>query len=135
MIIGGIVREIKRIAVRLDIAVILICHVGMIKDDKVPDWTSIRDSSFITQEADTVLMMFRAKNKNAAKKVTDDDTAEVYRQKAILSVELQRNGGKTGKIALWHNGVMFVPYTKEHKDFEEQQGFIDLAKKVINNEI
>ncbi len=133
-IIGGIVREIKRMAVRLDIPIILICHVQKIKDDKVPDWTDIRDSSFITQEADCVLMMFRTKNKNAAKKVTDDGTEDVYRQKAILSVELDRAGGRTGKIGLWHNGVMFEPYTAAHKKWEEEQGFIELAQKVINKE-
>lgn len=129
-VIGGIVREIKRIAVALKIPIILIAHVGMIKDEKVPDWTDIRDSSFITQEADVTLMMYRAKNKNANKKVTDDTVEDIYRKKALLSVELNRGGGKTGRIALWHDGTKFVPYTDRHKDEESLQGFIELASKV-----
>lgn len=129
-IIGGIVREIKRMAVRQEIPIILITHVAKIKDDKVPDWTDIRDSSFITQEADVVLMMFRTKNKNASKKVTDDSIEDVYRQKAILSVELDRANGRTGKVALWHNGTMFEPYTDKHREFEQEQGFIEAVKKV-----
>ena len=131
-VIGGIVREIKRIAVALKIPIILIAHVGMIKDEKVPDWTDIRDSSFITQEADVTLMMYRAKNKNANKKVTDDSVQDIYRKKALLSVELNRGGGKTGRIALWHDGKKFIPYTDSHKSEEEMNGFIELANKYVS---
>ena len=108
-IIGGIVREIKRMAVALDVPIILIAHVQKIKDDKVPDWTDIRDSSFITQEADVVLMMYRKKNENTAKKVTDNNTLETYSNEAFLSLELDRVSGKSGKIKLIHNGIMFEP--------------------------
>lgn len=129
-VIGGIVREIKRIAVALNIPIILIAHVGMIKDDKVPDWTDIRDSSFITQEADVTLMMYRTKSKHAPKKVTEDSVEDVFRKKAILSIELNRATGKTGRIALWNDGNKFVPYTDIHKAEEEQMGFIELFNKV-----
>lgn len=107
-LIGGIVRELKRIATSLEMAIILIAHVGMIKEDKVPEWTDIRDSSFITQEADMVMLMYRIKNKDAAKKQSDDSTTNVYRNKTILSVELNRMGGTTGKVKMQHNGAKFV---------------------------
>lgn len=113
IIIGGIVREIKRIAVALQIPIVLIAHVGKIMDDKKPDHTNIRDSSMITQEADVVLMMYRVKNKKDGRdsgKVTDDSVEDSYGQQAILSVELDRVKGVTGKIKLWHNGSMFVPF-------------------------
>lgn len=112
-ILGGIVREIKRMAVALDMAVLLIAHTAKIKDDKVPDWTDIRDSSFITQEADVVLMMYRIKNKEAAKKQHDDNTVGVYKNKTILSVELNRLGGRTGKVKLKHNGAKFEELIEE----------------------
>jgi len=114
-LIGGIVREIKRMAVNLNIPIMLITHVQKIKDDKVPDWTDIRDSSFITQEADVVLMMYRLKNKEAAKKTTDDNDMDVYTKKAILSVELDRVKGVSQKIKLWHNGTKFEPYNNQDK--------------------
>jgi len=115
VIIGGIVREIKRIAVTLKIPIILIAHVGKIMDDKKPDYTNIRDSSMITQEADVVLMMYRVKNKTDKNtgKVTDDSVEESYSQQAILSVELDRVKGVTGKVKLWHNGSMFVPFDED----------------------
>lgn len=106
-LIGGIVRELKRMAVSLQIPIMLIAHTQKLKDDKIPDWTDIRDSSFITQEADMVLMIYRCKETTAAKKITDTSTDDVYTDKAILSVELNRMGGTTKKIKLIHNGVMF----------------------------
>lgn len=117
-LIGGIVREIKRMAVALNLPIILIAHTQKIMDDKVPDWTMIRDSSFITQEADMVMMMYRIKSKEAAMKQTDDGTNDVYLNKTILSVELNRMGGKTGKVKLRHNGAKFEELT-EADDFVE----------------
>lgn len=135
-VIGGVVREIKRIGIALNIPIILIAHTTMLKEDKLPDWTDIRDSSFITQEADVVLMMYRAKNKDAAKKVTDDTVTDVYRKKAILSVELNRNSDEndktgTGKIALWHDGAKFIPYTDTHKEEERLQGFVSTVNEKV----
>ena len=123
-------------AVILKIPIILIAHVAKIKDDKIPDWTDIRDSSFITQEADVVLMMYRVKNKDTAKKITDDLTIETYTQKAILSVELDRVQGRTGKIALWHNGVGFEKFVNGVHDIlmdvkyvqNKQQGNLEGGK-------
>ena len=119
-IIGGIVREIKRIAVNLKIPIMLIAHVQKIKDDKVPDWTDIRDSSFITQEADVVLMMYRKKNKEAARKIQDDNTIQVYSKVAVLSLELDRVKGQSKKAKLWHNGVMFEEYRDQDKTDPEE---------------
>lgn len=110
-LIGGIVRELKRMAVSLQIPIMLIAHTQKLKDDKIPDWTDIRDSSFITQEADMVLMIYRIKEEKAARKITDVSTEDVYTNKAILSVELNRMGGQTKKIPLIHTGVMFEEST------------------------
>lgn len=108
-LIGGIVREIKRMAVSLQIPIILITHVQKIKEKRIPDWTDIRDSSFITQEADVVMMMYRKVNRNAATRVTDDSIEEVYTKYAIFSLELDRIRGRSGKLELEHNGAMFIP--------------------------
>lgn len=111
-LLGGIVREIKRIATALRIPIILIAHTKKIDDDRIPDWTSIRDSSFITQEADVVLMMYRVKNNEAPRKVTEATTQPVYTDKTVLSVELNRMGGKTGKVIFKHNGAKFIQFTE-----------------------
>jgi len=120
-ILGGIVREIKRIAVNLSVSIVLITHLQKIKDNKVPDWTDIRDSSFITQEADVVFMMYRLMNKHTARTQSDDTTLNKYTNKTIFSVELNRMGGQTGKIKLTHNGTKFVELS-ELDEFLEPVG-------------
>lgn len=107
-LIGGIVRELKRMAVVLKIPIMLIAHTQKLKDDKIPDWTDIRDSSFITQEADMVMMIYRKKAEDAPKKITSISTDEVFSNQAVLSIELNRMGGETKRIVLEHNGIMFV---------------------------
>lgn len=109
-LIGGIVREIKRMATELNIPIILIAHTGMIKDEAKPTFRNIRDSSFITQEADVVMMMWRKKNETTAKRITDDSVEEEYSNITFLSVELDRVNGVTGKLKLYHNGAMFEEY-------------------------
>jgi replicative DNA helicase len=111
-LIGGIVREIKKMAVTTDTPIILIAHVGMIKDDRIPTYRDIRDSSFITQEADTVFMMYRKKSSSAARTIKDDNEEETYTNEAFFSVELDRVRGNTGKIKLLHNGVMFEEFSE-----------------------
>ena len=119
IIMGGIVREIKRMAVALKIPIILIAHTQKIKDDKKPDWTDIRDSSLITQEADVVLMIYRIKETSTSNKVTDESTTEVYTKKAILSVEVDRVNGRSGKVLMWHNGAGFEKFDNQKHGSED----------------
>jgi len=56
---GGIIREIKTIALKLDIAIFLVCHLNKTATKEVPDLSDLRDSSFTYQEADTVLIIHR----------------------------------------------------------------------------
>ena len=111
-LIGGIVRELKRMSVALNIPIMLIAHTSKLKDDKIPDWTDIRDSSFITQEADVVMMIYRKKAEIRAKKITSDSVEEVYTNEAVLSVELNRMNGQTKKVLMIHNGAIFVEVDK-----------------------
>ena len=132
-IIGGIVREIKRIAVSLSVPIILIAHIAKIKDDKKPDLSDIRDSSFISQEADVVMMMYRIKNESEKKKVTDESVEDSYSNKAILSIEADRKNGRTGKVKLWHNGAMFEVYREElHGGTEFANAFKKKTLETLN---
>ncbi len=64
--IGGYVRYLKRLAVNEKIVIFLVAHLQKIKTDEEPDIQDIRDSSFIGQEADKVLMISRGKEDNTA---------------------------------------------------------------------
>lgn len=64
--IGAFMRRLKQeIAIGLDLAVILIAHQGQPKEGREADLGGIRDSSFVSQEADSVLIVSRKENYNA----------------------------------------------------------------------
>ena len=57
--IGQVIRRLKSMAVEKEIVVFLLCHTKMGKHDGTLSYESIRDSSFVSQESDTVLMIQR----------------------------------------------------------------------------
>ncbi len=61
--IGKFMRELKwKIAMELHASVILIAHQKNVPKGEEPSLEDIRDSSFITQEADNVILCWRRKN-------------------------------------------------------------------------
>lgn len=57
--IGTIIRRLKTLAVQNDFLIFLLCHTTKGKTDSVLSYESIRDSSFIAQESDSVIMIRR----------------------------------------------------------------------------
>ncbi|KKL25910.1 hypothetical protein LCGC14_2400570 [marine sediment metagenome] len=57
--IGQVMRFLKRIAVDGNVAIFLMCHFKKGDQGKEPDDTNFRDSSFIAQESDTGLVLWR----------------------------------------------------------------------------
>ncbi len=74
--LGAVVRNIKNLAIQHNVAIILLCHVKKNLIDKEPDVSDLRDSSFISQDADSTWMVFRKK---------DRDTKE-YTNRACVKV-------------------------------------------------
>ena len=63
LLIGGVVRSIKRMAIETGVIICLIAHTKKIYQDEELDLSSIRDSSLIAQEADYVFLIERIKKK------------------------------------------------------------------------
>jgi replicative DNA helicase len=59
--IGTIIRRIKRFAVENDFVIFLLCHVGKNTSEDLSH-RDLRDSSFIAQESDCVIMVKRTPN-------------------------------------------------------------------------
>ena len=57
--IGKITKEFKRVAIKYDIPVMLLAHVRKIVRGEKPHLDDLRDSSFIAQDSDIVLMIWR----------------------------------------------------------------------------
>lgn len=80
--IGETCRGLKQLALKHGMVIFLICHTGKTKDDEELGLGSVRDSSFIEQEADTVFYTWR------------DEEREFYN---VLKVAKNRKGGLIGK--------------------------------------
>jgi RecA-family ATPase len=57
--IGAVVRRLKGIAVSNEMVIFLLCHTIKGKQDGTLSYESIRDSSFVSQESDSVFMVQR----------------------------------------------------------------------------
>lgn len=62
-LVGNAVRQIKLMCVKHNVIVFLIAHTKKIYDKEELSLNSIRDSTFVAQEADYVFLVQRAKNK------------------------------------------------------------------------
>lgn len=108
--IGAFMRRLKHeVAIGLDMAVILIAHQGQVKDGKEAGIGGIRDSSFIAQESDGVIVVSRRENyspidlsdfrikygeEKADKIVPPADSDDKYSANlAIVKVEVARRTG------------------------------------------
>lgn len=92
MDIGAVVRSIKHdIAKRHDMIVFLIAHQAQPKD-KEPGLHAIRDSSFIAQDSDTVLTVFRKPDTECDPRYPSYDEQQSY-----VKIDKARRSGCMGK--------------------------------------
>jgi len=58
--IGVITRELKNTAIRLNIPILLLCHIRKLNHNGIPKLDDLKDSSSIAQDADTVIVTWRS---------------------------------------------------------------------------
>lgn len=98
-VIGYLIRNLKMMARKHEIPMIVISHLTKQKSKKMPDKSSLRDSSFIAQDADAVIMLNR------------DWGSEDALARSTLDFDIQKNRtrGNLGKGQLYikrHHKVM-----------------------------
>lgn len=59
--IGQVIRSLKQLAMKHTVVIFLACHTTKLLPDKEPSADDIRDSSFVSQESDGVLIVWRTK--------------------------------------------------------------------------
>jgi replicative DNA helicase len=95
--IGQTMRSLKALAKEHNIIILLVAHLKKTNVVMSPTLEDLRDSSFIAQEADTVIMMWRQTKREHNQIVTTNNV--------ILSVQANRRTGTTGNIKLnFYNG-------------------------------
>lgn len=108
--IGETMRALKQLAKKWDIVIFIIAHLKKTQMDEPPTLEDLRDSSFIAQEADTVIMLWREMKKENKEIVITDNV--------ILSVQANRRKGKTGNVRMIFNNGHFNEY--EWKSYADQ---------------
>ena len=103
--IGSIVRSLKLLAIEYDVAIFLLAHLMKTKLDCEPDNDSLRDSSFIAQEADIVLMIWRKQNKQTKE----------FTNEAIIKITKNRREGLIGKMipVIYSKGMLIEEIYEE----------------------
>lgn len=104
LLIGMMMRELKRIAIENDIVIFLVSHMrkSLYKSDEdLPDINDLRDSSFVGQESDIILFLFRKQGKDARGN-------KIYINEALLKVAKNRRTGNLGCVKLTFNNKEFT---------------------------
>lgn len=89
--VGKTMRELKQIAKKWNVCIFIICHLKKVGVDKLPTLDSLRDSSFIGQESDTVIMIWRSPYKGQ----------ENYSK---VGIQKNRRTGKLGVSDMYFDG-------------------------------
>jgi RecA-family ATPase len=100
--IGVVIRKLKRICTEREFLVFLLCHTTKGSADKKLDYNSIRDSSFVGQESDCVIMIKRTPTEdhpNYAKA-----SVEFHRRTGVMQqmVYLEKQNGHLVERAKHH---------------------------------
>lgn len=114
--IGRVMRELKRIAKQLNVVIFLIAHLKKTNMTLQPSLDDLRDSSFIAQEADTVLMLWRNTKRQDGKIVVSNEVC--------VSVQANRRTGTTGNVDMVFvdNGLLEKTnaYDEAEKEYEDE---------------
>ena len=126
IVVGNVVREVKRIALDVGMPIMLIVAMKNLQTDRLPTVWDIRDSSMIMHEADDIMVMARLKKSQVEKLTTvgsgdkkrlsdklESSVDDPYSNISILKLEMSRKSGGSGTVYLGHNGAYFKQVGKD----------------------
>ncbi len=93
LLVGNTIRRIREIAQKWDVCIFLVAHIKHIDIQNMPKISDIRDASFIGQESDSVIVIWRVVEE-------DNDGGINITDKTKISVQKNRKGGKLGSFYL-----------------------------------
>lgn len=92
-----VMRQIKGIAKKWGVVIVLIAHLKKVKVDMQPNVEDIKGSTSITQQADTVIVLWRQTNKDKGKVIITNNVN--------VSIQKNRRFGTCGNIEMvYENG-------------------------------
>lgn len=96
--IGDLMRNLKKISIKYNIVIFLVAHLTKTKFEEKIGLEDIRDSSFISQEADYVIIIWRTAEHQSTRDIRENGVR--YRDEAVLSICKNRFNGKLGSLKL-----------------------------------
>jgi len=123
MDIGRAIRDLKRFAVENDVVIFTMAHTTKVELDSVPTENDIRDSSFIPQEADSTMMVWReVKRRRKGGTQYLDYTGRTF----LYILNHRRTGVMAKRVPLmFKDGYLFEMAYEEIKEYE--------VKKPVDN--
>lgn len=109
--IGFTMRALKQMAKRWNIVIFLIAHLKKTRTDSQPTKDDLRDSSFIAQEADTVILLWR-------EEYTEHDQV-VITNNVNVSVQKTRRTGSTGNVKMRYENGKFIEEDWRYKEKQD----------------
>jgi replicative DNA helicase len=106
--IGQTMRHLKSLAKAHNVIIILVAHLKKTNMQISPTLEDLRDSSFVAQEADTVIMMWRQAMRENGQMVITNNT--------MISVQANRRTGTTGNVKLTFENGHYVEYDWKDDD-------------------
>lgn len=100
LMIAKTMRDLKSIATRWGIVIVLLAHVSQTEMDKQPTMRDLRGSASIGQEADTVIVLWR--------QMTKKKNQVVITNNVNVSVQANRRIGKTGNVQMVFDEGHFI---------------------------
>lgn len=128
--IGRVMRFLKKeIALAFNMVVFIVCHVKQLDMESEPSIYHLRDSSFVGQEADTVLMVWRRWDLDENGKKLDSRLQGL----ATIKIEKARRSGCMGKkINIRKHGHLLVESTDEPERRKTERPSPDTKKEWWN---
>jgi len=125
--IGATMRFLKRdLALALSIPVFIVCHASKVPFDQEPSMAHLRDSSFVAQEADTVLIVFRRFDKDFMGK----PQKTMLQGLSTIKIDKARRTGAMGvKIKVRKDGNKLVPSIDEPEENDSSELTTRVEKK------
>lgn len=110
LLIGGIVRKLKNLAVETDTVIYLIAHMRKLSMGEKVDINAVRDSGLIVNESDYVYLVERLKRKEKKGKL-EEENPFFEQETNIAKIQLSKNR-RTGRL-------FFRLFRVEEQNFSE----------------
>lgn len=114
LFIGDRLRQLRQIAHETGVSIFLVAHIAKTSDDKQPTINDLRDSSFVAQEADVVVILHRERLPKPIIREDKGFQVETLHSSIVVgAVEKARRTGNRGVFYLQHSKGLYDEIKRE----------------------